>query len=435
MTIQRIICGDNADVLKGIESESVDLVYIDPPFFSQKMYEVVWNDGEEIRQFNDRWITDKKSSESKPTRSSKNIDVYLEWMEPRLKEIYRVLKPIGSFYLHCDYHADAYLKILCDKIFGYTQFKADIIWNKGFRGTEQQQNYQRAHDHILFYTKSDNYTWNDQFQNYKDQDMKRYNKIDENGKKYALIKRRRTNGDVYYGKCYPKEEGKRINDIIDVPTMASTSSERLGYPTQKPEALLEYIIKASSNENDVILDSFCGCGTTLAVAKKLNRQFIGIDVSPTSCRLVAKRLKMPIDSIEGLPITLEEIAELDGNEFQNWVIREFGGFSGKRGADGGIDGYLGICPIQVKKFKAGRNVLDGFSGTLLRESKKEGIFIALEFSADFRAEVARLKRENEVIIHYFDIADVLAKRHYPIVDQFVEKHGLEKYQKIIQCEK
>lgn len=443
--IQRIICGDNLEVMKGIADESVDLVYIDPPFFTQKNYEVIWQDGAEIRQFNDRWITDKKSSEAKPTRSSKNIDVYLEWMEPRLKEIYRILKSTGSFYLHCDYHADAYLKILCDKIFGYDHFQADVIWNKGFRGTEQQRNYQRAHDHILFYTKSDDYTWNDQFQEYKDKDMKRYNKVDEEGRHYALIKRKRTNGEIYYGQCYPKDEGKRINDIIDVPTMASTSAERLGYPTQKPEALLECLIRASSNPGDIVMDCFCGCGTTIAVANRLNRQYIGIDVSPTACRLIAWRVykydgnKSKIENenslksfkgaqyIEGIPITSDEIEALDGNEFQNWVIREFGGFSGKRGADGGIDGNLGECLIQVKKYKAGRNDLDAFSGALLRNKAKEAIFIAVDFTKDFRGEVARLKRENEIVIHYFSIADILARRHYDIVAKFIPKHGLEKW--------
>lgn len=178
-------------------------------------------------------------------------------------------------------------------------------------------------------------------------------------------------------------------------------------------------------EGKVILNG--NCGTTIAVAKKLNRQWIGIDVSPTACRLIAKRLKVRFDIIEGLPITPEEIAQLDGYEFQNFVIREFGGFSGNRGADGGIDGNLGECLIQVKKFKAGRAHLDAFSGTLLREKQTEGIFIATEFSADFRAEVARLKRENEITIHYFDVKDILEHKHYPIVDKFIPKKGLDKY--------
>ena len=122
--IERIICGDNLEILKTFEDEFVDLIYIDPPFFTNKNYEVIWGDGAEIRQFGDRWITENKNGSG---RARKDINVYLEWMEPRIKELYRVLKKTGSFYLHCDWHADAYLRILCDKIFNY---KTTIIWLK-----------------------------------------------------------------------------------------------------------------------------------------------------------------------------------------------------------------------------------------------------------------------------------------------------------------
>jgi DNA modification methylase len=416
-------------------------------------------------------VTENKNGSG---RASKDINVYLEFMEPRIREIYRVLKPTGSFYLHCDWHADSYLRVLCDKIFNRDP-NSVIIWKRQTAKSMASKKFDVISDSILFYTKSENYLFNPQrviidldkmkkdFSNteentnrkFKHQGLEIPNKNKDEvriiqGKEVKTTlgwkwtqetfdQRLKENPNLIYWtknnkpryKLYMDEfEGIKVTNIWDdISNLTSKSAERLGYPTQKPEALLERIIQASSNEGDIVLDAFCGCGTTLAVAKKLKRQFIGIDVSPTACRLVANRIKERLDSILGLPLTPEEIGNLDGFEFQNWVIREFGGFSGKRGADGGIDGKLGDCPIQVKKYKAGRNDLDQFSGAMLRENTKEGIYIALDFSADFKKEVARLKRANDILIYYFTVKDILDKLHYPILDEKLPKHGLDKYSK------
>jgi site-specific DNA-methyltransferase (adenine-specific) len=221
----------------------------------------------------------------------------------------------------------------------------------------------------------------------------------------------------------PNELGKVPEDYWNIPFINPMSKERLGYPTQKPEALLERIIKASSNEGDIVLDAFCGCGTTLAVAKKLNRQFIGIDVSPTACRLMAWRLyggetpyeqfklNPTLHNVEGMMVSKEDIAELSGIEFQNWISHELGIAEGKRGADGGIDGLVHGYPLQVKKYQAGRKDLDQFSGTLLREKKKTGIFIALDYATTFVQEVRRLKKENDITILYYTTEDILNGKH------------------------
>ena len=164
------------------------------------------------------------------------------------------------------------------------QFIDEIIWNKGFRGTERKKGYQKAHDTLLFYCKTPSFTWLHQYQDYKDKDLKRYNKIDKKGNKYALIKRFKTDGTVYYGKTYPNEKGKKINDVIDIPTLASTDSERIGYRTQKPENLLKIIIESSSNKGDIVLDCFGGGGTTAKVCADLDRKFIIGDVSPVAIR-------------------------------------------------------------------------------------------------------------------------------------------------------
>lgn len=244
-----IYCGDCQYVLGNtveFPDESVDLIYIDPPFFSSAAYEVLWGDGYELRAFEDRW--------------KGGIENYIAWMEPKVRECHRVLKPTGSFYLHCDSHANAHLRILLDKLFA-REIRCEIIWYKGFRGTERKRNWQQSHDTLLFFTKSDDYTWNDQFQPYADPSMSRYNKLEKDGRRFAMIKRRHTDGTVYYGKTYPKEHGKRVNDVVSIPVLAATAKERLGYPTQKPEELLERIITASSNPGDIVLDPMCGCGT------------------------------------------------------------------------------------------------------------------------------------------------------------------------------
>ena len=243
------------------------MIYLDPPFFSGREY--VSNK----MGFDDRW--------------SGEISNYVSWIVPRLKECYRVLSIAGSLYLHCNWYADAHLRILLDEIFG-RQIRCEIVWDKGFRGTRRQWNWQQSHDLILYYTKSDQFVWNEQYQDYADVEMKRYNKRDESGRNFALIKRRRTDGSIYYGRTYPR--GKTMNDIVRVPVLSATSKERVGYPTQKPERLLEILIRASTNAGEVVLDPFCGSGTTLVAANNLSRRWIGIDISKSACRVSKSRL-------------------------------------------------------------------------------------------------------------------------------------------------
>lgn len=267
----RILQGDCLDVFsEKIPGNSIDLIYLDPPFFSGREY----HSSRSEFGFTDRW--------------SGGISQYVSWMKPRLQQCHRVLKDSGSLYLHCNWYADAYLRILLDEIF-HREIKCELVWDKGFRGTRRQRNWQQSHDIILYYTKSDRYTWNEQFQEYADEEMKRYNKIDSNGKRYALIKRRRTDGAVYYGKTYPN--GKQMNDVIRLPLLSATARERLGYPTQKPEKLLKILISTSSSPGDIVLDPFCGSGTTLAAARELHRKWIGIDISKVACRTAISRLR------------------------------------------------------------------------------------------------------------------------------------------------
>lgn len=414
--IQRIVCGDNLEVLKTFKDESVDLVYIDPPFFTNKNYEIIWGDGAEMRQFHDRWITEHENGTG---RASKDINVYLEWMEPRIRELHRALKKTGTFYLHCDMSASGYLRVICDKIFGYDGFRNEIIWFYPDSPGRPRKDFPRKHDNILRYTKSDEYTFNDK-------DI-RVEILDESKERYKSV--RVLGGKKYLG-GESAEIGKIPEDVWRIPVVKGNSRERLGYPTQKPEALLERIIKASSNEGDIVLDAFAGCGTTIAVASRLNRQYIGIDVSPTACRLIANRVGIEVKSVEGMPLNAEEIAKLSGWEFQNYVIRLLsptveGITVNNKGADGGIDGWYYKLLISVKKYQAGRKDLDEFVATMYRNKTKVGMFLALGYSVPFVKEVARLKREQGLTVRAFTLEQILNHEHEPFVLEY--NPSLEKF--------
>lgn len=271
--INRVFCEDNLIILKQLPANSIDLIYIDPPFFTQTEFE----------DFTDIW---------------KNITKYIEFMKVRIQEMYRILKSTGTFYLHCDFHADGYLRVLCDSI-----FKRDpqnvIIWKRyGGVKNNASKKYSCQTDTILFYTKSDNFTFKIQYRELtKDQIKHEYKYRDKNGRRYALLR-----GGVYQNTGISKKKyldeckGSPITSLWDDENLIlnTSSSEDTGYSTQKPEALLKRIIKASSNEGDIILDTFCGSGTTLVVAKQFNRKYIGIDQNPKAIDITNNRLKSVI---------------------------------------------------------------------------------------------------------------------------------------------
>lgn len=314
----RLIWGDKRYVLPSLLSEfagQVDLIYIDPPFDTGADFSFrVQIDSEEFTK--EPSIIEKKAYRD---TWGQGLNSYLQWLYETLILLRELLHDTGSIYLHIDYHLGHYAKALMDEVFGVANFRNEIIWDKGFRGTESKRIYQHAHDVILFYTKGENYVWNQQGQPYKDESMGRYNQVDEDGRAYALIKRRKTDGTIYYGKTYPKEEGKRVNDVIShIPVMAATSSERTGYDTQKPEELLDLIIASSSNEGDLILDCFVGSGTTGAVAEKLGRRWIACDLGRFAIHTTHKRLL----SIPGVkPFTIQNLGKY---ERQLWQAAEFG---------------------------------------------------------------------------------------------------------------
>jgi len=386
--------------LQKLPKDSIDLIYLDPPFFSHKQYEVVWGDEAEVRSFEDRW--------------EGGIEHYIDWMTDRVQLMYDILKPTGSFYLHCDWHANAHLRIMLDKIFGDDNFRNEIIWC--YRGAGYpKKDFGRRHDTILRYSKTSNYIFN----------------LNDIREEYAEATRERFRhyiGNIRKGRDFGAQSlhplGKQPDDWWQIQPIAPSAKERLGYPTQKPEALLEKIIKASSNKGELILDPFCGCGTTVIVAQKLQRSWVGIDISPTAIKVVEQRLqKIKVERnkdyvIIGSPTTVNDLKELKHFEFQNWVINELRAkHSRKKVGDMGIDGYItkdlfrDDTGIQVKQSeKVGRNIVDNFRSALERGKYKRGYIVAFSFSKGATEEVARLKNTGELTIEVIKVRDLLEKK-------------------------
>ena len=219
--MNQLILGDNLEILKSLSSESIDLIYLDPPFFSNRNYEVIWGDKGEIRSFEDRWAG--------------GIDHYISWLKERVAEMHRLLKPTGSIYLHCDYHANAYIRVdVLDKIFGNDNFRNEIIWHYR-RWTAGNKNFQRMHDLIFRYTKSNNFLFNLQYEPYGKWIKKDYNYKDKDGRRWRWHTVKGNRCKVY---LEDENRGVKLNDVWIIPYLGSTSKERIGYPTQKPEKLI-----------------------------------------------------------------------------------------------------------------------------------------------------------------------------------------------------
>ena len=383
-----LVCGDNLEWMLSVPDDSVDLCYIDPPFFSNRNYEIVWGNSYETRSFGDRFAG--------------GISHYTEWMEERIKIIYKKLKPTGSFYLHCDWHASHYLKIVCDKIFGYNNFRNEIVWC--YTGPSNTKRYfPRKHDVIFYYVKDNKlpYTFNIK-------DVKVFYKKLNTGKTKGIFKKDKKLDNE--GKIV---EDYWIEDRDGMTPVGRIKTERIGYVTQKPEALIERIIKASSNEGDLILDCFAGGGTTAKVCSDLKRRFICGDVSPVAIRVIASRLNKYCHSVGykiiGLPKTEKELKKMNGHSFADLVCRCKGWDSNpKKTSDEGIDGWANNkkIPIQIKNHSnaVGRPDLQKFMGAM--HGFSEGIFVAWKFSKGAVEYVANVKKDENKKIKLVECKEI-----------------------------
>ena len=482
-TQNTLFYGDNLPILREyIPDESIDLIYLDPPFNSSRTYNVLFKQegGEDseaqIAAFEDTWhwnmaaeTTYLDLATNAPAHVSQMIGAlrgfigenqmmaYLVMMAARLVELHRVLKSTGSLYLHCDPTASHYLKIVLDTIFRPENFRNEIIWKRSLPHNDPKM-YGRIHDTILYYVKGSKFTFNRQFTGLSEEYIKsHYNQVDEQGRQYQLtslaasgpgparrfgdkvlepppgnhwrysqenIDKLMSEGRIVFTstgrprfKRYMDEmKGPALQSLwTDISAINSQAAERLGYPTQKPLALLERIISASSNLGDIVLDPFCGCGTTVAAAQKLGRRWIGIDITHLSIALQKYRLKEMFPDLAfkvvGEPTSISgarQLAEDDRFQFQWWTLsliqaRPLGGDNtgktGKKGADKGIDGIITFIDdstgkvkrviIQVKSGKVKSGDIRDLVGTLDREAAAIGVFLTLEEpTRDMRTEAA-----------------------------------------------
>ena len=278
----KVVQGDCLNIMKGIPDKTFALIYLDPPFFTQKAQVLRTRDNKKEYQFDDTW---------------EHIDEYKNYLKNRLIDMYRILKDNGSIFFHCDRNAIHIARILLDEIFGSDNFQAEIIWSYK-RWSNSKKGLLPNHQNILFYSKSSNFIFNPVFVPYSEStnvdQILQQRKRDSNGK---VVYSRNSNGEIVSSE--PKN-GVPLGDVWDIPFLNPKAKERVGYPTQKPILLLERILAISSSENDLILDPFCGSGTTLVAAKLMKRNFLGIDISKSAFELSQTRLDHPIKSSSNL---------------------------------------------------------------------------------------------------------------------------------------
>ena len=420
-----IVCGDCEEWLKFIPDKSVDLIYIDPPFFSNKNYEIIWGNGFEMRSFGDRW--------------SGEVNHYIDWMRPKIQEAKRVLKDTGSIFLHCDWHASHRLRVMLDEVFHEKNFVNEIIWHYR-RWSNSSKNFQRMHDTIFWYCETNQY-----FNNIPNQPYSNENYIEDTVRKVENGKLKRikdSNGN--YVKRKKQNNGVPMHDVFhDINFIAPTSKERIGYRTQKPEDLIKRIIECSTKEGDMILDFFGGGGTTAKVSADLKRKFIIGDVSPVAIRVTADRLISHgyYDyEIKSLPSTKEEWLAMNSTEFEKRIC-EFQGYK-HIGGPGNPDGITKgknkkMIPVEIKNHSknASESDINQLCRYMEKYKSKIGIFIAWGLKKTAYEYISILKK-NSKNIHFIEVKEILGSILLPMKHRikqqklYEERVKNEKIQKI-----
>jgi len=404
----KLYFGDNLHIMRDhISDESIDLIYLDPPFNSKATYNVLFDEKNgthsraQITAFEDTWhwgIESEEAYHEIVTQGPKKLSdliqalrsflgqndmmAYLTMMAIRLIEMHRVLKPTGSIYLHCDPTASHYLKLVMDAIFEVKNFRNEIVWCYKSGGASKY-NFAKKHDIIFRYTKTNKCIFN-------------Y----EKEKSYGQTGGGQGGKVKYYKDEIGTYSYAGIKDWWTISMLSTTHSERLGYPTQKPETLLERIVKASSNEGDIVFDPFCGCGTTIVVAERLNRKWIGIDITYLAVNLMQHRLKTSFGAdlspyeLIGDPKDIQgakALAEHDRFQFEWWALGKIFARPAqdkKKGADSGVDGYIYFFDdtsgkakkviVQVKSGHVSVSQIRDLKGTMKGENAEIGAFITLK---------------------------------------------------------
>jgi len=494
--MNKLILGDNLEIMKAIPKESIDLIYIDPPFFSNRNYEVIWGDEGEIRSFQDRW--------------SGGVDHYIAWLKERIIEMYRVLKNSGSIFVHCDWHADAYIRVeILDKIFGLNNFRNKIIWKRSDTHNDAKNQFPMVCDYVFFYSKSNQFKFKTQYTEHNPKTLRewyqylefpdgairkmtkeenenqiipntarRFNTADmaspnprpnlmyeykgysfpAKGWRYSfetmqqldmagkLLFPKDKTGRIMLKRFLDEQKGAVVGDLWnDIDQIRANKSELIGYPTQKPEALLHRIIECASNEGDVVMDPFVGGGTTIAVADKLNRQWLGIDQSVQAVKVTELRLQNQMNLFSQPFVVQLHKYDYDMLRYQNafafetWIVEQFGGTPNvKQRNDFGMDGKTkDNVPIQVKRSdNIGRNVVDNFHSAVMRYDKTlyeknksanqpVGYIIAFSFSKGAIQEVARLHNQENVIVKLVTVEEIVPISKKPSLTVDVTSKGAD----------
>jgi site-specific DNA-methyltransferase (adenine-specific) len=470
-----LYCGDNLEVLEEyVPEESIDLVYIDPPFNSQRTFNVVYKDSRaQERAFKDYWSWAEAASTYVTYVSEAPIKIrsllnllhdhlvnddpdmlaYVTMMAPRIVALHRSLKPTGTLWLHCDPTASHYLRVMLDAIFGPDRFLNEVVWKRTHSHGDPSRHFGAVTDSLLVYTKSKSYTFNPQYRPFaEDYAAKRFNGEDEDGRMWQSVTLRSpnprpnlhypypaSNGVTYKPhkngwSCEPEvmarydrenrlhfptkpggqlrlkmyldeSKGVKVQSLWeDIPPINSQAVERVGWPTQKPLALLDRVIRTSSNDGDLVLDAFCGCGTTVLSAERTGRRWIGIDIAQKGVEILEKRFKddgRPAPSIVWHPADLDAavaLADRDKEQFEVWVRRKLR--LKKRPKDRGIDGECYFKDIDGKSWHTIVSVKGGkmlnpamvreLRGTIEREHAAIGVLVcAVDPSREMRLEATR----------------------------------------------
>lgn len=354
MELNKIYKGNCLKILKSIENNSIDLIYMDPPFFTQRKHQLSSKNNAKKFEFSDIW---------------ENLGEYLTLIRQILIESKRVLKDTGSVFLHCDKTASHHLRLLLDEIFGANNFRSEIVWFYK-RWSNAKKGLLNAHQNIYFYSKSDTFKFNTIYQDYSlttniDQILQERTRK-KNGKSTY---KRDEKGNVILGK---EKKGVPLSDVWEIPYLNPKARERVGYPTQKPVLLLNQIITIASDENDIILDPFCGSGTTCVSAMYLNRTFIGIDVSKDAVKLAKKRLEEMVITESHL-LKNGKSSYLEKTQQELHLLKSIGAFPVQRnaGIDGFLDRHFNGKPVPIK-IQSPNETLEDAINKMEKASKNKG---------------------------------------------------------------
>lgn len=376
--INEVLQGDCLNVLKKLKASSVDLVYLDPPFFTQKKHTLRNRENTKTYSFDDSWSS---------------IETYRNYIKERLIECRRTLKPTGSIFLHCDKAASHHLRVALDEVFGASNFQSEIIWSYR-RWSNSKKGLLNSHQVIFFYSKTSDFKFNQMYSAYSpttniDQIFQKRVR-DENGKtKYKI-------GEMGGAELIDNKTGVPLSDVWEIPYLNPKAKERVGYPTQKPILLLEQIIKLVSDEDDVILDPFCGSGTTLVAAKLLNRQYVGIDVSEEAVSLTKERLVNPVKSESNLLKSGKDSYKNQSDEILSILVEiDAEPVQRNKGIDGflKIDGKMKPIPVRVQREN---ETFDNAKRLLLKAIGKNGFKRAVLLKTNDSSELSLFDEpENE----------------------------------------